>query len=107
MAYHLRFFFEYGVDHTPLWPGTSGDPGLASAYGYPCEPERLPITPAVRTELSRLCDLYQSSLDWDDPMGPSPWTREQWTSFEQSSDTLLDTLRRDLGNGWTVEDLRT
>ncbi|MFF2081349.1 hypothetical protein ACFVXG_42090 [Kitasatospora sp. NPDC058162] len=105
MAYHLRFFFEYGVD-TPLWPGPSGAPDLDSPFGYPCAPEKLPITPASQDELLRLSELYQSSLDWDHPGGPSPWTGEQWQSFRAEADTALEALRRDLGAGWTIEDRR-
>lgn len=101
----LRFFFEYGVD-TPLWPGPSDRPGLDSPYGYPCAPERLPVTAATATELTRLAGLYQSSLDWDDPAGPSPWSREQWEAFRRGTDAAPAALRRDLGDGWTVEDRR-
>ncbi|WP_052876033.1 hypothetical protein [Streptomyces sp. NBC_00069] len=105
MPYHLRFFFEYGVD-TPLWPGPSGMPDLDSPYGYPCALERLPITPTTSNELTRLADLYQSSLDWDHPSGPSPWTCEQQESFRREADTALEALRRELGDDWTVEDRR-
>ncbi|MET9605315.1 hypothetical protein ABZZ17_09620 [Streptomyces sp. NPDC006512] len=105
MPQHLRFFFEYGVD-TPLWPGPSGTPDLDSPYGYPCAPEELPITTATSHELTRLADLYQSSLDWDHPAGPSPWTGEQEKSFQCEADAALAALRRELGDGWTVEDRR-
>ncbi|MFE7524914.1 hypothetical protein ACFU7Y_04260 [Kitasatospora sp. NPDC057542] len=105
MPYHLRFFFEYGVD-TPLWPGPPGDPDLDSPYGYPCAPEKLPITPATRNELTRLADLYQSSLDWDHPAGPSPWTRDQQESFRSEAGIALEALRHELGDDWTVEDRR-
>ncbi|MEV7441183.1 hypothetical protein AB0O22_08530 [Streptomyces sp. NPDC091204] len=105
MPHHLRFFFEYGVD-TPLWPGPSDVPALDSPYGYPCAPEKLPVTAVAGGELTRLAELYQSSLDWDDPAGPSPWTREQQESFRCEADAALETLRRELGDGWTVEDRR-
>ncbi|MFJ9618371.1 hypothetical protein [Streptomyces noursei] len=55
MPRHLRFFFEAGVTDTPLWPDDTDSP-----YGYPCELERLPISQATRTELTRLCEHYQS-----------------------------------------------
>ncbi|MFQ6197078.1 hypothetical protein [Streptomyces sp. NPDC000405] len=101
MPYHLRFFFEAGVPHTPLWP-----PDVDSPYGYPCELERLPISTATQDELTRLCEWYQSSLDWEYPPDPSPWPEEQWTLFRQQADAALDTLRSELGDDWTVEDCR-
>ncbi|MFI0727482.1 hypothetical protein ACH4S9_00425 [Streptomyces sp. NPDC021225] len=99
--YHLRFFFEPGVSDTPLWPYD-----LDSPYGYPCELERLPISPATRAELERLCEWYQSSIDWDYPPDPSPWPAEERELFRRQSDAALGALRRELGDGWTVEDRR-
>ncbi|WP_189864052.1 hypothetical protein [Streptomyces poonensis] len=106
MPYHLRFFFEYGV-HTPLWPGPSGDPHLVdSPYGYPCELERLPITADTQAELARLAEWYQSSLDWEYPPNPTPWPKEQQELFTSQADAALEMLRRELGDGWSVEDQR-
>ncbi|MFD7027846.1 hypothetical protein ACFWAR_07425 [Streptomyces sp. NPDC059917] len=105
MPHRLRFLFEYGVD-TPLWPDPSVGPGLDSPYGYPCVLERLPLTAVLRDELGRLAELYQSSLDWDDPAGPSPWSGEQHASFGREADAALEALRRELGDDWSVEDRR-
>ncbi|MEU3735662.1 hypothetical protein AB0E78_01125 [Streptomyces sp. NPDC032198] len=96
--HHLRFFFEAGVD-TPLWPED-----MAGPYGYPCELERLPITPALRTELARLSQRYQSSIDWDHPPNPSPWSDEELQLFKQQAHAAPEALRRELGTGWTVRD---
>ncbi|MEV7522151.1 hypothetical protein [Streptomyces sp. NPDC091371] len=105
MPYHLRFFFEYGVD-TPLWPGPAHAADFDSPYGYPCALEALPLTPVTRAELARLAERYQTSLDWDDPGGPSPWTPAQTEAFLAEADAALEVLRRELGAGWTVEDQR-
>ncbi|WP_241836577.1 hypothetical protein [Streptomyces sp. CB01249] len=78
-----------------------------SPYGYPCVPEKLPITAATSNELTSLADLYQFSLDWDHPAGPSPWTQGQQESFRHEADTALEALRRELGDGWTIEDQRS
>lgn len=98
VIHHLRFFFEAGVD-TPLWPED-----MAGPYGYPCDLERLPISPATRAELSRLCEWYQSSIDWTYPPNPSPWSDEELQSFKQQTRTALETLRHELGAGWMVRD---
>lgn len=105
IVYHLRFFFEYGVD-TPLWPGPWNLPDFDSPYGYPCALEKLPISAATGNELTRLAEVYQSSLDWDYPPDPSPWTEDQKESFRRMADAALQALRRDLGDDWTVEDAR-
>ncbi|MER7723167.1 hypothetical protein [Streptomyces sp. NPDC096323] len=95
---HLRFFFEYGVD-TPLWPDSMDSP-----YGYPCDLELLPVTPATRAELARLADGYQSSLNQEYPPGPTPWPRLQQELFNEQAISVLQTLRHELGDTWTVHD---
>ncbi|MFI8878876.1 hypothetical protein [Streptomyces sp. NPDC055243] len=98
MIHYLRFFFEIGVD-TPLWPED-----MDSSYGYPCELDRLPISPEIRAELARLSKWYQSSIDWDYPPNPSPWSDEEQQLFKQQAQAALGTLRRELGAGWVVRD---
>lgn len=98
MVDHLRYFFEAGVD-TPLWPEDMDSP-----YGYPCELEKLPISPATRAELARLSRSYQSSIDWDCPPNPSPWSDEEWRVFKEQAHMALAALRRELGAGWVVRD---
>ncbi|MEV0373347.1 hypothetical protein AB0I10_26625 [Streptomyces sp. NPDC050636] len=99
MIRYLRFFFEAGVRHSPLWPED-----MPSPYGNPCELERLPISPTSRAELARLCEWYQSSIDWDYPPNPSPWSEEELQLFKQQMYTALEALRRELGAGWVVRD---
>ncbi|WP_030797954.1 hypothetical protein [Streptomyces sp. NRRL S-337] len=101
MSKHLRFFFEAGVPHTPLWPHE-----LKNPYGYPTDLQRLPISSATRTELTRLCEWFQSSLDWKDPAGPSPWSDEERELFDQQSDAALTALRQELGDDWMINDER-
>ncbi|GLP68034.1 MULTISPECIES: hypothetical protein [unclassified Streptomyces] len=98
MTHYLRFFFEAGVD-TPLWPEDT-----ASPYGCPCELARLPIKPETRAELARLSEWYQSSIDWDYPPNPSPWSEEELQRFKEQAGSALEVLRRELGAGWVVRD---
>ncbi|WP_030378901.1 MULTISPECIES: hypothetical protein [unclassified Streptomyces] len=98
MTHHLRFFFEAGVD-TPLWPED-----MASPYGYPCDLDKLPISPATREELAKLSERYQSSIDWKYPPNPSPWSDAEWQTFRERAHAALGTLRRELGTDWTVRD---
>lgn len=98
VTHYLRFFFEAGVD-TPLWPED-----MASPYGYPCRLERLPISAVTRAELARLSERYQSSINWDYPPDPSPWSDEELQLFKQQAHAALSALRRELGAGWVVRD---
>ncbi|MGW8973105.1 hypothetical protein [Streptomyces platensis] len=98
MIHYLRFFFEAGVN-TPLWPENMDSP-----YGYPCDLARLPISAETRAELARLSKWYQSSIDWDYPPNPSPWSDEELRLFKQQALAALEVLRRELGAGWIVRD---
>jgi hypothetical protein len=97
----LRYFFEYGVD-TALWPDHVDSP-----LGFPCDSGRLPVSDSTKAEIDRLAKHYQTSLDWDDPGGESPWTRQQCASFNAEARQLLVRLRVELPPGWTVEDSYT
>lgn len=98
MVRYLRFFFELGVD-TPLWPED-----MDSEYGYPCDPELLPISPALRAELARLSERYQSSIDWKYPPNPSPWSGQEQQLFKEQARAALESLREELGEEWKVRD---
>ncbi|GHF61818.1 hypothetical protein GCM10018790_44690 [Kitasatospora xanthocidica] len=95
----LRYFFEAGVVGTALWPDD-----VESPYGYPAELDLLPISAALAAELDRLSSWFQSSLDWDDPGGPSPWSRDEGVRFEAAARAALAALRGELGPEWTVVD---
>lgn len=95
---HLRFFFEYGVD-TVLWPE-----GVDSPLGYPCDAWLLPVSEETRAEIGRLAELYQSSLDWDDPSALGPWPRSERESFNAQAVALLGRIRSELLPDWMVED---
>ena len=94
----LRFFFEYGID-TVLWPEDVDSP-----LGSPCDSRLLPLSDRTRALIDRLAERYQSSLDWDDPGGPSPWSEQERESFTAQARTLLDLIRSELPAGWVVED---
>ncbi|MQS12403.1 hypothetical protein F7Q99_08905 [Streptomyces kaniharaensis] len=95
----LRYFFEPGVVGTALWPFDMDSP-----YGYPTEPGRLPVSAALAAELDELSAWFQSSIDWDYPPDPSPWSQDEKDRFNTRARAALDALRRELGPGWTVVD---
>ncbi|MEU8920995.1 hypothetical protein AB0D10_08655 [Kitasatospora sp. NPDC048545] len=98
-ARRLRYFFEAGVVGTALWPDD-----VESPYGYPAELDRLPLGAGLRAELDWLSEWFQSSIDWDDPGGPSPWGPEEEARFAVRAVAALEAVRRELGPRWTVVD---
>ena len=98
----LRFFFDSGSGIC-LW---AGDAFTEDRYGLAVEACALPLPPDLVAETERLIALWDTSLDWDDPGGPSPWTVNDERGFGAQADALLERLRAALGPGFMVGDER-
>jgi hypothetical protein len=100
-VYVLRFFFDYGG--TCLWAAND----LArERFGYPVELSELPIPDDLRHELQLAGERFDTSLNWDNPAGPSPWSKEDSEQFTELTDCLLDRLRVALGPSFEIRDER-
>ena len=95
--YVLRFFFDYGG--VCLW---AANDAARQRFGYPVELADLPVPDDLRVALRAACELFDTSLDWDDPAGPSPWSREQYEAFEKQTNQLLTRLRAALGSDFEI-----
>ncbi|GAB3883070.1 hypothetical protein GCM10029964_041800 [Kibdelosporangium lantanae] len=80
-----RFFFDAGSG-TVLWDD-SGYVHLAD----------LPVSADLRNVLEELVARYDSSLDWDDPTGPGPWSAAECREFNTAVRAALARLRVELG----------
>jgi hypothetical protein len=66
--------------------------------------EQLPLSPETRQEVERLVAWYDTSLDWNDPAGPTPWSLEEGARFNRAARALLKRLRVQLGSAYEVAD---
>jgi hypothetical protein len=96
----IRFFFDCGAC---LW---SGDDAALAAYDYQIEPARLPMSDALARQLADLAAEQFTSIDMNDPGGPSPWSPEKFADFRQRTDQALSRLREELGATYLVQDER-
>ncbi|MCL1990096.1 MAG: hypothetical protein FWG67_04315 [Defluviitaleaceae bacterium] len=91
IKYQLRFYFEHGG--ICIW-------GINNAtkeqYGYAIEHTVLPISQALKDELNALEEEYANYLDWDDPLGPSPWSESQKVHFLEKSNLAYEKLKYEL-----------
>ncbi|PSK62639.1 hypothetical protein B0E53_05448 [Micromonospora sp. MH33] len=97
---HARFFFDAGSGGV-LWPTGLQD---QQAWGYPVRLEKLPISAALRDELTRLVEWYDASLNWDYPPDPGPWREPECLGFNAAVRRALDQLRAELGDRWVIAD---
>lgn len=86
----IKFAFEYGNDFSCLW--SENDEAINCFGGYIIEHKWLGITDALDQELKLLCEEYQTSLNWDYPPDPSPWTDEHKNNFDKKAYNLYNAL---------------
>jgi hypothetical protein len=96
--YRLRLMFEWGGGC--LWAGN--DAALA-AFDVGHIEDELPLSAETLARLEELSAWHDSSLNWDDPAGPGPWTPGEYEDFERAVAELLQTIRAELGPEFQVD----
>ncbi len=99
----LRLFYDAGCGIC-LW---SGDDEAREKYGYPVELEALDLSTETIAFGNHLMAHYNTSLDWNDPGGPSLWTEAEYSAFYISVAQLLSRLRAELGDRFEIVDEET
>ena len=96
----IKFAFEYGSDFSCIW-GVNKD-SVDKFGGYLIEHEWLGISKELDLKMQELCVEFQSSLNWDYPPDPSPWTEEHWLDFKKKARQAYDDLVKELGDEYKV-----
>lgn len=96
----LRYFFDWGADHC-LW--SANDPARKT-FGYPADPDLLPLSTRTRAEIGRMCAWHDNSLNWEYPPDPGPWRQDECDRFNAAAHALLRAIRQDLGPEFEVVD---
>lgn len=100
--YVIRFFFEYGCVGDCLWCGN--DAARDKFDVGPISFDKLNLSEKLKGELTQLSDEFQSSLDWEYPPDPSPWSEEQWESFNLRANEAYKRIVSELGSDFEVLD---
>ena len=96
---HLKFMFDYGEIYTCIW----NDEPTDEYYGCPMHLDELPLSDGLRADIVQMCEEFQSSLDWEYPPDPSPWTQEHMQDFMARSKAAYNRVVAELGDAYTVE----
>lgn len=96
----MRFFFDAGSG-TALWAANPRDREL---LGYAVDNRQLPVSQALRDDLTALVAKYDTSLNWDYPPAPGPWREPQCRQFNEAVHQAIERLNAELGPGWEVRD---
>ena len=97
IKYILKYWFEYGG--ICLW---SVNDSAKNKFGYAIDNDKLPVSKSLINELYALEEEYQSSLDWEYPPDPSPWTLEQKQDFKNRANLTYLKLLSELGSDFEV-----
>jgi hypothetical protein len=97
-TYRLRFFFDMGSGIC-LW---SGNEAARQRYGYPVEPQALPLPENAIREMEKVIAWYDHWMDWGNAPQPDPSWDE--AAFTAAARQLLDKIRRALGPDYEVID---
>ncbi|MCH5204690.1 MAG: hypothetical protein J1F03_08065 [Oscillospiraceae bacterium] len=96
----FKFTFNYATDFSCIW---SGDSEAFHKYGSIIEHEKIGISKELDLEMQGLCKEYQSSLNWDCPQEPSPWTDEQKQLFARKARSVYDKLISEIGERYHIQ----
>lgn len=88
----IRFFFDTG-SNVCLW---AGDDATQARHGYAIDANDLPLSTNTQRWLQHLIAWYDTSLDWDNPGGASPWPDGELARFQRAAQEGLARLRQEL-----------
>lgn len=96
----FRYFFDPGAG-TCLW---SANDRARARFGYPAVLADLCLPPEVASHADELIARFDTSIDWSNPAGPSPWTEDEREGFMRDTAALHESLRAFLGSSVTIID---
>ena len=107
--YKLRFFIEWGGNF--LWPDSSNAVTVERFGVGPLNPQNLNVSKALCDELYSLEKEYQTSMNWDSPLDPSPWSEDQFKDFYTRLKVAYQKLCDELNDSYDIafcmdEDIR-
>lgn len=110
-TYQLRFFFDYGCGGC-MWSNNAAayekygagtlDAEIRDVTGNVYQQARIILPAATKQKVLELDKLYNESLDWEDPSGPSKWNELQWDNFYSLTKALHKEIENILGPQFDV-----
>lgn len=88
----LRFFFDAGAG-VCLW---TGNDTAQARHDFAVDVDTLPLSGNTRCLLRHLIAWYDTSLDWDDPGGASPWSAQEAARFRAAVQEAVPRLAQEL-----------
>ncbi len=88
----IRYFFDAGSG-VCLW---AGDDATKERHGFAIDANDLPLLTNTQRWLQYLIAWYDTSLNWDDPGGASPWSDDEQARFRLAAQEGVTRLQQEL-----------
>ncbi len=98
--YVLRYFFDPGSGIC-LW---SANDAAREKFDYPVQLQDLGLPENLLRKALYVMAWFDTSLDWNYPSDPSPWSENERARFHETSQVLLSMLRQQLGSEFEILD---
>ena len=95
--YLVRLMFEWGGGC--LWCGNAA---TIDAFDVGPIEDRLPLSSSLLQRLKDMSAWHDSSLNWDYPPDPGPWSPDEYDRFENAVRGILAVIRAELGADFEV-----
>jgi hypothetical protein len=109
--YRLRFFFDYQCQSC-LWCDNEAscekfDVGPIDATFYDRDENitrepKIKLPTELRDKVNYLSELFDSSLNWNNPGGDSMWDKSQWDNFRSQTMELHKEISNFLGDDFEI-----
>jgi len=96
-AFRLKLMFEWGGGS--LWVDNNH---TRERFGVGPIEHKLPLSDIVLKTLEDMQVWHDSALNWDDPTGASPWTAEQFETFNRAVAVIKTKIEQELGPKFEV-----
>ena len=96
--YEIRLMFEWGG--CCLW---GMNEAAKTKYGYADIERFLPLRIETKAKLAELSEIHDKALNWNDPAGPSPWSRDDFVQFEAKAHSILQDVQAELGDMYLIK----
>ncbi len=95
----LKFFFDPGSS-VCFW--SENERARAYFGNYLVDTDKLPLSENLRRKLLHLISWYDTSIDWNYPPNPSPWTEEECVRFNNEVAATLSLICDELGDEYEI-----
>ena len=98
--YKCRYFFDPGAG-VCLW---SANDEANKRFDYAVNLDELHLPDNLLREAIHLITWFDTSIDWSNPSGPSPWSADERQRFNDAAQVLLGHFRQQLGSEFEIKD---